>query len=184
MARARGAIELILKQQVRPYPAIVFSRQWDLLMANSGRRADLFGWLLGGPSAERNVMRMAFDPRGLRPFIANWDEVARDLLRQLRSGRRRGGAPGMSGRTGPLRCGMCSPTPTVPGRWNRRMRPPIRCGAFRYRKDGRELNFFWTITTFGTAQDVTLQEIRIECSFPADEATAVWCRELALDPSR
>jgi hypothetical protein len=30
---------------------------------------------------------------------------------------------------------------------------------------------FSTITTFGTPQDVTLQELRIECFFPADEAT-------------
>jgi hypothetical protein len=32
---------------------------------------------------------------------------------------------------------------------------------------------FSTITTFGTPQDVTLQELRIECFFPADEATRV-----------
>jgi hypothetical protein len=35
-----------------------------------------------------------------------------------------------------------------------------------------------TFTTFGTPHDVALEELRIECSFPADEATATACREL------
>jgi len=40
-----------------------------------------------------------------------------------------------------------------------------------YRKDDVRLSVFSTITTFGPPQDVTLQERRIECFFPADEAT-------------
>jgi hypothetical protein len=48
-----------------------------------------------------------------------------------------------------------------------------------FRKDGRELRFFSTITTFGTPKDITLEQLRIECSFPADEATERMCRELA-----
>lgn len=175
MARARGAIELILKQQ-EPYPAIVFSRTWDLLMANQGA-ARMFGWMLGGPSRERNVMRMAFDPRGLRPFIVNWDEVARDLLRQLRSDV--AAAPQDERARTLLRDVLAYPDLPSPESTHAATNP---LWSIRYRKDGRELNFFWTITTFGTAQDVTLQEIRIECSFPADEATAAWCRELASAP--
>jgi hypothetical protein len=31
---------------------------------------------------------------------------------------------------------------------------------------------------FGTPHDVTLEELRIECSFPADETTSAACREL------
>ena len=34
-----------------------------------------------------------------------------------------------------------------------------------------ELQFFSTIATLGTPYDITLQELRIECLFPADEAT-------------
>jgi len=34
------------------------------------------------------------------------------------------------------------------------------------------MDFFSTVTTLGTPLDVTLQEIRIECFFPASEATA------------
>jgi hypothetical protein len=38
--------------------------------------------------------------------------------------------------------------------------------------DGPELSFFSTITTFGTAVDVTVSELSVEAFFPADEATA------------
>jgi hypothetical protein len=37
--------------------------------------------------------------------------------------------------------------------------------------EGSTLRLFSMITTFGTAQDIELQELRIENFFPADEAT-------------
>jgi hypothetical protein len=39
------------------------------------------------------------------------------------------------------------------------------------RKEGIEMRMFSTIMTLGTPQDVTLQELRIETFFPADEAS-------------
>jgi hypothetical protein len=38
-------------------------------------------------------------------------------------------------------------------------------------RDGRELTFFSTLATFGTALDVTVAELVIESFYPADEAT-------------
>jgi hypothetical protein len=35
---------------------------------------------------------------------------------------------------------------------------------------------FTTIATLGTPQDITLQELRVECFFPMDEATAATLR--------
>jgi transcriptional regulator with XRE-family HTH domain len=176
MALARGAIDLILKQQ-EPYPAVVFNRQWDLLLSNRGA-ARVFGWIRGGPSTDRNLMRMVFDPRGLRPYIVNWSEVTRDLLRHLRSDV---AAAPQDPRPRALLNDVLA-YPDVPATdWSDAPVSPL--WHAHYRKEGRDLKFFWTITTFGTAQDVTLQELRIECSFPADEATAAWCRELALDPA-
>jgi hypothetical protein len=40
-----------------------------------------------------------------------------------------------------------------------------------FRKGDRQFNYFSTVTTLGTPQDITVQEIRIECFFPADAAT-------------
>ena len=41
-----------------------------------------------------------------------------------------------------------------------------------------ELNFFSTYTTFGTPHDIALQELRIECFYPADEYTREYCQHL------
>jgi hypothetical protein len=40
-----------------------------------------------------------------------------------------------------------------------------------FERDGLELSYFSMVTTVGTPQDVTLQEIRVESFFPADERT-------------
>ena len=38
-------------------------------------------------------------------------------------------------------------------------------------KDGRLLNYFSMVTTVGTPQTIAAQELRVECMFPADDAT-------------
>jgi hypothetical protein len=38
-------------------------------------------------------------------------------------------------------------------------------------KDGVTLNYFSLITTVGTPQAVTAEELRLECMFPADDKT-------------
>jgi hypothetical protein len=50
-----------------------------------------------------------------------------------------------------------------------------------FQKDGRVFSFFSTVTTLGTPQDVTAQELRIECFFPLDADTAAAARRLAAD---
>jgi hypothetical protein len=49
----------------------------------------------------------------------------------------------------------------------------------RFRKGEISLALFTTIATLGTPQDITLQELRIECFFPMDEATAEVLRSWA-----
>ena len=44
---------------------------------------------------------------------------------------------------------------------------------------GKSLSIFTTIATLGTPQDITLQEVRIECFFPADERSDALFRSLA-----
>jgi hypothetical protein len=41
-----------------------------------------------------------------------------------------------------------------------------------FRKGKTQLKLFTTIATLGTPQDITLQELRIECFFPMDAETA------------
>lgn len=56
--------------------------------------------------------------------------------------------------------------------------PQLPIVPVRFAKDGRRFDFFSTVTTLGTPQDVTLQELRIECFFPADEQTRQAARSI------
>ncbi|MEM7020186.1 MAG: hypothetical protein AAF512_22950, partial [Pseudomonadota bacterium] len=51
--------------------------------------------------------------------------------------------------------------------------------TMHFKKGDLELSFFSTYTSFGTPHDVALQELRIECFFPADESTREYCHRHA-----
>jgi hypothetical protein len=48
-----------------------------------------------------------------------------------------------------------------------------------YRVGDSDVRLLSALATFGSPLDVTLQELRLETFFPADEATEGWLRELA-----
>ena len=64
----------------------------------------------------------------------------------------------------------------------RTMPAPVRCWRCIFARAGTSLRLFTTIATLGTPQDITLQELRIECFFPMDEATAELLRDWAESP--
>jgi transcriptional regulator with XRE-family HTH domain len=71
-AHVRAALERMLGAH-EPFPAVVMDRHWNLLGAN--RAADaFFGWLLDErePEEPANVVKLMFDPNGIRPFVTNW----------------------------------------------------------------------------------------------------------------
>ena len=55
--------------------------------------------------------------------------------------------------------------------------PPVL--TLDYIVGGRSLSVFTTIATLGTPQDVTLQGVRVECFFPADDRSDALFRSLA-----
>lgn len=172
------AIEFILEHQ-EPYPAFVLNRRWDILQTN--RAAVRVADFLGGGSAHANMLRQFFDPNDLRAVVANWEEVAEDLIRHLHD--EIAAVPSDAAARALL--DEVLRYPGVPPRWRTRQLgaapPPLLTVVFR--NGDHELRFFSTITTFGTPRDVTLDELRIECTFPADGATAERCRTLADEAS-
>jgi transcriptional regulator with XRE-family HTH domain len=174
MAQMRIAIDLILGQQ-EPYPAFLLDRHWDIRMSNQAApRCTRF--LLGAESAESNMMRLVLHPNGLRPMMVNWEETAGDLIRHLHT--QIAALPSDERAKGLLAEVLAYPG--IPAQWRTReiSRTPTPLLTTIFRKGDVELRFFSTITAFGAPHDVTLEELRIECSFPADEATTVACREL------
>jgi transcriptional regulator with XRE-family HTH domain len=174
LAQMRRAVELIIGHQ-EPYPAFVLNRYWDILLAN--RAAARVADFLQVASVRTNAVLQIFDPQDLRSVLVNWEDVAGDLIRHLHDA--------VSARPTDERARALLEEalgyPGVPDGWRRRelRAPPPPILTVVFRKGDRELRFFSTITTFGTPRDVTLDELRIECAFPADDATAELCRDLS-----
>ncbi len=179
MEQARRALERILAQQ-EPYPATVVDRRWNIVMTN--RATDRWFGLLLPPDALAdladgglNALKMMFDPALLRPFVIDWPDTARTLLARAHREALHGDDEAEA-LVEELRA-----MPGVPSDWRRDIgdgaTPPVL--AIGFRAGALSVSWFTTMTTFGTPQNVTLQELRIECLFPADAATERAARDLA-----
>lgn len=170
------ALTLMLAQH-EPYPALVVDPVFNILRANQGAmrlQTILFGIERPEdlPPIADNVMMALFHPDGYRRYIRNWHDIAPYFLRRLQSDLVGGGG------SQPLRDllrelesydGVPEDWKThIPGDWL----SPILTVDIEI--DALCLSFFSTIATLGTPLDVTLQEIRIESYFPADQATRMF----------
>jgi transcriptional regulator with XRE-family HTH domain len=167
----RRALDAILEQH-EPFPAVVMDRHWEIVRTNRAA-AGLFGFLLEGQplTAATNVLRLMFDPSGVRPFVANWEAVAESLARRVH----REAVGGVKDAATERLLAEIRAYPGVPAVWRRAASalgsPLLPVVPVNFEKDTRAYRFFSTVTTLGTPQDITVQEIRIECFFPADERT-------------
>jgi transcriptional regulator with XRE-family HTH domain len=181
LGHAHKALRLILDHH-EPFPAVVMDPHWNLILTNQG--ADrFFERLLPAPTVPGppNVVRLMFDPQGLRPFVANWEEAAGALLRRVH----REALGGVPDEVTERLLDEVLAFPDVPRRW----RTPESLGltppplvAIQFRKDELAMDWFSTVTTLGTPQDITLQEMRIECFFPANAETEAAAHALARAP--
>jgi transcriptional regulator with XRE-family HTH domain len=171
LAAAQGAVRRVLESH-EPYPAVVVDRRWNVLAVGRGMQpflADVAPDLL---RPAPNLVRLALDPRGLAPRVANLADVrsvfrAR-ILRQL--------AAAPDAELTALYDELLGPHPDDEGR-----SPPQEGGAVLsmvVRHGERELRLFSTMTTFTTPLDVTLDELVIEAYYPSDAATAALMRAL------
>ena len=173
LARVNSALDYMLTQQ-EPYPAFVVDRRWNLLRANAGA-GRLVEFLTGpapavAPDGEPVNLAVALvSPDGLRPLIVNWQEVARYFLRGVQVD----AIADATAETAELLQrllafpGVPALSDTVP--FEEASAPVL---SIHFRRGDTSLRLFTTIATLGTPHDVTLQEIRIESFFPADDATA------------
>ena len=166
LSQVRGALERLLAQQ-EPYPAVVMDRHWNVTASNDAATA-MFAFLLGSPPPEQaNVVRLMFT--ALRPYVVNWQETGRALIQRVHR-EAVGGVPDV--RTSRLLEEVLA-LPGVPAEWRRPdfAATPSPLVPVQLAKDGLRASYFSLITTIGTPQDVTLQEIRLESFFPADPAS-------------
>ena len=176
-----SALDFMLAQQ-EPYPAVVVDRHWNLLKANAGA-VRLMEFLVGplATGAAVNLADALVGPDVLRPHLVNWADVVRHFVHSIESD---AAADGLDESAALLERLLAY----------RGVREALRTAApndargpvlaMHFRKDGRSLQLFTTIATLGTPQDVTLQELRIECFFPTNDATATLLHDWAKPPAR
>jgi transcriptional regulator with XRE-family HTH domain len=179
MAQAHRALRLMLAQQ-EPYPAVVVDRLWNIVMTNDAmtKMTDLF--LSGAEACEAgapNLMQLTYHPRGLRRFVVNWEETASAYIQWLHRDVLRTGDPEI-GR-------LLDTVLAYPGVPRDLLSFDLSASSMPFltvelQRDDVRLKFFTTAASFGTAYDITLHELRIECFFPADDSTEAEMRRLAL----
>ena len=163
--------------KLEPNPVLAMDRYWNTLKMNAGAKRILALFPGCDSGSPHNGPRLVFDPQGLRPFIENWELVAERSIRWVH----REAAENPADEKLKAFLDELLSFPGVSSRW--RMldsdgtAPPFL--TINYRCKNSTLRLFSTLTTLGTAQDVALQELRIETLFPADEASRIVMNRLS-----
>jgi transcriptional regulator with XRE-family HTH domain len=174
----RMALDRMAAQQ-EPFPLAVMNRVHDVLIANRAAQRLLPLFLVEPPSGTLNAVRLLFDPRLARPFILDWERVAKNVLCGLQ--REVLINPGDESLRALLAEVQAYPD-LPPGFRDPDLGSPSEPTlTLRVKRDDLTLGFLTTMTSFTAPQNVTLEELRIESYFPLDEATIRTCERLASD---
>ena len=163
MAIVTRAIDRMLEQH-EPHPALVLDRYWNVVRTNQAAPRFFGSFVdLETRPKPRNLLDLMFDPAGMRPFVEEWEKVASGLLQRVRREavgqvldaelqkllKRLREYPGVTG----LKPSLAPQSPVLP---------------MVFRRGSQRFSYFSLITTVGTPQCITAQELRVECMFPAD----------------
>jgi hypothetical protein len=121
-----------------------------------------------------NLLRLFFHPNGIRPLIANWRAVGPLVWRRAQREADAVGGQDMKAVLDDL-----APLQDMDGLWSPADTALVPVMPFELRVEGLTLSLFAIVATFGTAQDVTADELRIETLFPADAQTEALFRGAA-----
>lgn len=168
----RDALQAILKGH-EPYPAMIVNRAGELLFANQA--CELFfdnlpAHLLAPPI---NTRRIALHPEGLAGRISNFETWAPQITESLRRELDHNPDPRLQALLGELERYL--PDRLVPAD-HLGFAVPLELAT-----PHGPVRLITTITTFATATDVSLAELRMEAFLPADDATAERLHQRAED---
>ena len=162
MAIVTRAIDRML-QQHEPHPALVLDRHWNVIRTNQAAPRFFRSFIdLEARPKPRNLLDLMFDPAGMRPFVEEWEKVAAGLLQRVR---REAVGQVVDARLAEL-LGRLRKYPGVAG-----LKPPPAAQSpvlpITFRRGNERVSYFSLITTVGTPQCITAQELRVECMFPS-----------------
>ena len=177
MNQVMNAVHLMLANH-EPFPAIAIDRAWNIRLAN--KPFDMMGAMIGEDvwarvgGQERNLMRLFFHPNGVRPMVENWTAIAPLLWHRARRE-----AEALGGQEMKEVLADLSQYQDAETLWAAEDAALVPVLPLQMQRNGLRVSLFTVIATFGTAQDVTADEMRIESFFPADEVTEKLFRSAA-----
>ncbi|WP_156253905.1 helix-turn-helix domain-containing protein [Pseudactinotalea terrae] len=147
-----------------PYPALVLDRWWDIVDRNAATDVLLEGCAPHLLEPPVNAVRVSLHPEGLAPQIRNLGQWRTHLIGQVRARAERTGDPR-------LLC-LAEEAAAYPG--DDVGRPAVTDVVIALELDlaGENLRFFSVSAAVESALDVTIDELRIESFYPADDTTA------------
>jgi transcriptional regulator with XRE-family HTH domain len=158
-----AALDRILAGHM-PFPAIVVNRYGDIVTQNAAFPLlveDVAADLLRKPM---NAYRIALHPKGMAPRIVNFAAWARHVTERLHQEALRN----PDDRLATLAAEFQKYVPAVePADDHLGFAVPLHL-----RSSLGDLHLMTTVTTFATAVDVTIAELKLEAFLPADQATA------------
>ncbi|HKT26843.1 helix-turn-helix transcriptional regulator [Dyella sp.] len=167
------ALDRMLHQH-NPYPAMVMDRYWNVLAANESSPRFFGSFIdMAARKGPRNMLHLMFDPEGMRPFVQDWDTLARSLVQRVY---RETIGRVLDEQTHALLDELFT-YPGVDASWRLHgsvgPAPNLPMIPMEFKKNGKVLRYFSMITTVGAPQSIAAQELRIESIFPSDEETEV-----------
>ncbi|MGH3250073.1 MAG: helix-turn-helix domain-containing protein [Trebonia sp.] len=144
-----------------PYPAIVIDSRGEIVAANAAQRILTDGC---AGHLHANAYRLALHPDGMAPRIGNFAEWARHVLNGMAAELARNPDERLAALHAEL-SGYVPPARVAPGHLG--FAVPLEL-----RTPHGDLRLMTTITSFATAVDVTISELKLEAFLPADQATA------------
>lgn len=174
MQSVTKALGRMLRQH-EPFPALVMDRYWNVLMTNEATTRFFNRFVdLSRRSPPRNLLHLMFDPEGMRPFIANWDDVGRSLIQRVH---RESTERVVDLKTKALLAELLA-YPGIDPTWKNTRSLFVDAAAsslplvpMTFVKDGLTLSLFSMITTVGMPQAAAPQELRLESMFPMDDGS-------------
>ncbi|MEM9332422.1 MAG: helix-turn-helix transcriptional regulator [Pseudomonadota bacterium] len=161
MMDVRRALEWTLDRH-DPFPAFALDRHWNVIKANNAASQMLAAT---GLSENPSLLKLLLDPDLIKQLLENWQEVTHHMINRLKTENAYLGGDAV------LEDAIQNLSEIL-GDWL-----PEHVGSLppftpaKYKMAGQTLSLFSTIAQFGTAEDITLAELKIEMMFPADEIT-------------
>ena len=166
-SEALGPFRAVLSEMMAkhaPNPALVCDRHWNLLDANLAAKALISG--LDPSGTQSNLIRLLSEQPLAPDLVANYPQVLHEMTARLQlEALEAGDDPVLQGLLQSLeRASKAHPYKAPTGQ-----RSPVVPLIFN--TPDQPLSFLSVIAHFGTSEDVTVRDLRLELFFPTDDYT-------------